>query len=189
MAIKGGGTGASLSEGERILNADYDVEVDRRPEELTSEFLDQYSWAMDDVEEEWDQIVEDARNFALDEIVHVGAIARDENVDMRALDDERIEAQSEDGILKMSYVWDGEWRGLRGGTCQERALTLHALYNELGIDSQYHEGALKLEDGRYGGHGWTTVEDQYISDPSNAGDGVTLVEDTERYTEKEIWVR
>lgn len=178
-----------MREGQRLLNADYDLKIDRRTEELASEFLESYDWAMEDVEDEWDQIVEEARNFAVDEIMHVAAIAREEDVDASVLDEERIAAQSEDGILKMSYVWDGEWRDLRAGTCQERALTLHALYNELGIDSQYHEGILKLENGRYGCHGWTTVGDQYISDPSNAGDGVTPIEDTDRYSEKEIWIR
>lgn len=178
-----------MREGERLLNSDYDVKVDRRPEELTSEFLDQYDWTMEDVEDEWSQIVEDARNFAIDEIIHVAAVARDEDIDAAVLDDERIQAQSENEILNMSYVWDGEWRDLRAGTCQERALTLHALYNELGIDSQYHEGVLRLDDGDYGGHGWTTVGNQYISDPSNAGDGVIPVEEADRYTEQEIWVR
>lgn len=189
MAITGGSSGANLSEGERILNSDYDVKVDRRPEELTSEFLDRYDWSMSDVEDDWHRIVEDARNFAIDEILHVAAIARQEDIDPDVLDDERIEAQSENGILNMSYVWDGEWRDLRAGTCQERALTLHALYNELGIDSRYHEGMLELEGGRYGGHGWTTVRGRYVSDPSNAGDGLVPAEDTDRYFERKVWTR
>jgi len=190
MSVTLGSSGASLRKGKKILNADYDLQVDVRPDELTEEFLNEYDWAMDDVEEEWGQIVEDARTFAVDAITHIEAVARDEGLpDSDPLEEDRVYTQSEDGTLKMSNVWDGVWRGIRAGTCQERAITLQTLYSELGINSQYHEGTLKLESGSYAGHSWTTVEDEYISDPSNAGDGVIPIEDAERYEEREIWVR
>lgn len=187
MSIQGN-SGQTLGVGKKLLYADYDIEVDARPVELTREFLDDYDWAMDDVDEEWEEIVEDARNFTIDEIVHVNAVAREENVDPVYLDDERLEAQSENGVLKMSNLWDGRWRDLRAGTCQERAITLHSIYNELGIESAYHEGTLKLESGRYGGHGWTTVGGKLISDPSISGDGVLSLEDADRYAEREVYV-
>lgn len=189
MSVTRGSGGAKLSKGKRILNADYDIQLDTRPEELTHEFLDQYDWVVSDVEEEWGQVVEDARNFAVDTITHTSAVAREEGLtDSDPLEEDRVHAQCEDGTLKMSNVWEGSWRDMMAGTCQERAITLHALYEELGIDSQYHEGSLTLEDGTYAGHCWTTV-DEYISDPSISGDGVIPIEEAERYEERKIWVR
>jgi hypothetical protein len=90
----------------------------------------------------------------------------------------------------MSNVWKGEWRDMRVGSCQERALTLHALYEDLGISSQYHEGWLELENNERGKHAWTTVQDEYISDPSVSGGGLFHIEDEEadRYQEWEICV-
>lgn len=190
MSVTCGSGGAKLSEGKRVLNADYDLQVDTRPEELTREFLDKYDWVKGDVEEEWSQIVEDVRNFAVDTITHTAALAREEGLtDSESLEEDRVYAQCEDGTLKMSNVWEGSWRDMRAGTCQERAITLHALYDELGIDSKYHEGSLTLENGTYAGHCWTTVEDEYISDPSISGDGVISIEDAERYEERKIYVR
>lgn len=186
-SVSRGSSGVSLSEGKKLLNADYDLEVDTRPEELTNEFLDQYNWTLDEVDDNWYQVVDDARKFARDEVKHVAAIARHTGADPSKLDEERIEAQVEGGILKMSNVWDGEWRNTIAGTCQERAITLHAIYKELGLDSEYHEGYLELQGGGFGGHGWTTVG-EYISDPSNAGDGVTPIEEADRYDERKIWL-
>lgn len=187
MAIYGN-TGASLKEGRKLVYPDYDIEVDRRPEGLNYEFLEEYDWAAGDVEEEREQIVEDARNFVVDNIVHVNAIAREENVDPYVLDDERIEAQSEDGTLMMSNVWDGAWRDTRAGTCQERSITLHMLHRELDINSKYREGYIRLEGGQHARHGWTSVNQELISDPSNAGEGVTPLEETDRYFENQVRV-
>ena len=190
MSVTRGSGGAKLGEGKRILNADYDIEVDTRPDELTQEFLDEYKWEMGDVEEEWSQIVEDARKFVVDEITHIEAVARDEGLmDSEPLEEDRIYAQSENGTLKMSNVWGGAWRDIRAGTCQERAITLHTVYKELGIDTEYHEGFLYLDGRGSGYHGWTTVNGEYISDPSIAGEGVVPIEDAERYDERKIWVR
>lgn len=179
--------GKQISKGVSILHSDYDISLDAHPTELVEDFEQEIDY--DPYTANIETLATDAQEYVIDNIEHVNAIARELGEDPELIDRERIFEQSEKGKLKMSNVWNGAWNDRNIGTCQERALTLQAMYEELNIDSQYHTGGLRLEDGQTAQHAWTTVENEYISDPSVNGDGLIPINETDRYTENYFWTK
>lgn len=177
MAFGKRSNGYNLGWNESVIFNDYDVCLDRRPEELLEEFRDHIDYEPEDAELQ--TLLEDTQDFVIDTIEHRDAMARDLNLSGRAIDGMRVDAQSEAGTVMMSNVWGGEWYGRRIGTCLERGMTAHAMYRMLGLESRLHIGRLETEEGMPQ-HTWTTVED-YISDPSIGGDGTVPVDQADRY--------
>ncbi len=146
--------GVDLKVGD-ILEGNYDLEIDERPEELYEEFLNYDS----------DSTIEEAAAEFIDEkIPHIYDIAEERGIDPEVLDKERREAQQKYSKVPISEVLDGAWEDQAAGTCRERAAALKLLYDELGIDSTYQSGS--IEDGRYDGHAWVEIEMETIADPS-----------------------
>lgn len=180
-------TGASVSKGESIIHSDYDVLLDSSPEELVEEFREEVNYRPEEADIE--TLAEDVQAYVVDNIEHVNAVAEEMGWSYEAVDESRVSQQSENGAVLMSNVWDGIWRDRVIGTCQERALTGHAMYREFGVNSEYHSGALKTHAGEMAQHAWTTVEGEYISDPSANGDGFIPIEDADRYIEQYFWTK
>lgn len=146
-----------LDEGYRLVFHDeYDIRVDDTPDELVEKFRSGHG-----------ESPREAVDFVRDEIQHSYEIAREEGLKPEEIEEERIEAQGPPGEVWMSQVWNGDWRGMTAGTCQERAITLHMLYQDLGIESSYVTGLVETEEGREG-HAWVETEDA-IADPSSVG--------------------
>ncbi len=172
--------GSSLRKGDIITADDYNIEIDTYPHEIAKNFENTKDAPKNSI-----RYLNTTRRHIMDEIPHINAVARALEEDPNELDDNRLEAQVEDGTLKMSSVWEGDWEGRKAATCQERAITLNLLYKQLGLTSKYQQGQIKLENGIWSEHGWTTVkteQTEYISDPSKSGDGVIPVKDRDRYS-------
>lgn len=183
--------GFKLSEGDRLVSGDYSIAIDTSPEELAEEFRNRYG-EPSDYNTNFEAL-DDVRKFVMDEIPHINAIARQLDRDKIELNEERLEAQSESDTLRMSYLWNGKWRGTRAGTCQERGITLNTLYQEFGFPSRYFEGEFIMDNGVHSDHSWTNVrtsidsEDRFISDPSKAGEGLIPETEASRYLKNKIW--
>ena len=174
-----GHRGANLDTGRVIEARDYDIEIDSVPNDLLNKFGENYS------QDSWYENVQNVRKLALEEVEHIGSLARELEEDFHELNEERLDQMLENDTLHMSDVWEG-WRDNRIiGTCKERGITAVMLYNELDIKSRYHQGELRQENGVRAGHAWATVRnndgDVYISDPSKSGDGLVKMDETDRY--------
>jgi hypothetical protein len=191
-SVELGEGGVCLTAGDQLLHHDYVLKVDRQPDHIKEKFLSTDDYTESEVTAESKTALNDVRRFVVDEIEHINSVSRRKGVDKNpeALEEERIDHLVCEDVLEMSSVWDEDWRGLKAGTCQERAITLHMVYEDFGISSEYHQGYISVEDGKVQ-HAWTTVHD-YISDPSVSGEGLTSISDDvveSRYEERKIYVR
>lgn len=147
-------TGVELEPG-YTLEGHYDLKIDELSEELYEEFLDYDSEGT---------LEEAAAEFIDEKIPHIYDIADEKGLDPEELDKDRRKAQGRLDRINLSDTWDNSWENSPAGTCRERAATLHLLYKELGLDSEYHSGNV-AEEG-YEGHAWVEVGDQLVADPS-----------------------
>lgn len=191
-SVELGEGGVNLAVGGRLLHHDYDLKVDGHPDQIIEKFLSNNNYTLSQITAESENALDDVRRFVVDEIEHVNSVSRREQVDKtaEALEKERIESLVCGDVLDMSSVWNAEWRDVKVGTCQERAITLHRFYEDIGVSSEYHQGYISVEGGK-AQHAWTTVGD-YISDPSISGEGLANMFDDvveSRYDERKIYVR
>lgn len=149
-------TGIELEPGDTLEGKKYDLRVDERPDELYEEFLDEYGF-------DENTVLEDATEFIDEEIKHTYELAEEQGLDPEILDRERREVQGGISKVDMSDVWSQEYRGIRAGTCRERAVSLHLLLDELGVESDYHSGYVDGDMSE--GHSWVQ-KGRDVLDPS-----------------------
>lgn len=148
-------SGVELEPGD-TLEGHYDLVIDERAEDIYEEFMD---YGFDE-----ETVLEDAAEFIDENIIHTYEMALEEDLDPEEMDRERREFQGRVSRIKLSDVWENEYRGVRAGTCRERAATLHLLLDELDIDSKYYSGFVDQDRGE--GHSWVQTYGRTIVDPS-----------------------
>jgi hypothetical protein len=177
-----------LESGDVVWFPNYSIRFEDSPAEygLLDEFEALYGEQLPDVEDVSDYGSLEKRkrlrtavatlDYVEDAIVHQNSVARwrdldpQDEEDLSCLREERLEAQGIGYSLSLSDVWQTELEGERVGTCKERAMTLHAMFQEMGIDSEFHNGKYRGEgyEDDPAGHAWVQVDD-FIADPSSVG--------------------
>lgn len=172
---------------ETVIFPQYNLQMDDSPDEygITEEFEELYDEQLPEVDDfsEYGTLEREDRlkaaiaavDYVENAIVHQNAIARRRGLDpgdeevIDELRRERLDAQDEGYSLSLSKVWNREFEGERVGSCKERAMTLHALFKEMGMDSEFNTGLYTGTDTENPpGHAWVEIGN-FIADPSSIG--------------------
>lgn len=149
-------SGVELEPGD-TLEGHYDLVIDETAEDIYEEFLE---YGFDE-----ETVLKDAAEFIDQNIRHTYDMVSEKGLEPEEFDRERREVQGRISRVRISEVWENEYRGVRAGTCRERAATLHLLLDELDIGSKYYSGF--VDENRREGHSWIETRDRTIVDPSS----------------------